>query len=638
MGRAAHPRPDGALRPVTAITSRRLALFLPPLIAGLWAAALGFEHVRGDMWFLGRVEATMTDVRMSVRGTRVPPDNTVIVAIDDEVVRKDGGYPVSRGTVARIVKAIGAAKPKAIGIDMLLVDPGPDGGDRALAEVLAHHPAVIGSAAQFAASTQALGGGGGILSDIPVADGFLTPLPIFADVSTLGVVNVATDEVGTPREVPLVFSDGSRVELAFPLRLAALAEGVEPVIERDGVRLGNRFVATDLGHAVPLAFFGPRRTFATYPAAPLLDGEIAPDMFTGKIVIIGVTVTGSGDVFPSPFDAVMPGVEVMATAVANLTTGDGLLRGRSVRLADAAIAIFLAVTTVGLLAWRRSAASFSLIAALVATWALSNMIAFANGVWLSVALPITAAAPPAILFGAVQLWVQRRRAHQFAEQSELLQRVNAPGFSEWLAVNPDFLAEPVSQHAAILFIDMSGFTALSEKIGPNAVRELLDGFYRLLDDAVGGSRGGAITSFAGDGAMLVFGLPSPRDKDAFNAAETAVHLVRRTREWRASLPAEIAERIGFKLGAHFGPVVASRLGGERNQQITATGDTVNVANRLMEVAADRAADLAVSKELLDAAGPRNALATSGVLSGQIATRIRGRARSLDVNMWWDSEG
>ena len=618
-------------------TPRWLALLVPPLLAGLWAAALGVGHVRGDMWFLGRVEATMTDIRMSLRGERTPPDSVAIVAIDDELAREDGGYPVSRATIARIVDAVAAAKPKAIGIDMLLVDPGPEDGDMALADALARGRAVIGTAALFSTSTRPLLTGSGILSDIPEADSFLTPLPRFAEVATLGVVNVASDEVGTPRAVPTIFSDGRRIELAFPLRLVALANRVEPVVERDGVRLGDRFVATDLQHAVPLAFFGPRKTIRTVSAASLLDGAVAPEALAGKIVVVGVTVTGSGDVFPSPFDAVMPGVEVMATAVANLATGEGLWRGRSVRLVDAAIGILFAMLTIGLLAWRRSAASFALIAALVAAWAASNAMAFANGIWLSVALPVTAAGPPAILFGATQLWLQRRRTHRFAEQSELLQRVHAAGFSELLAANPDFLAEPVSQDAAIVFIDMSGFTALSEKIGPDAVRELLDGFYRLLDDAATAS-GGAITSFAGDGAMLVFGLPEPSDKDAFNAADTAMRLIHLTRLWRATLAPETASRIGFKVGAHFGPVVASRLGGARNQQITATGDTVNVANRLMEVAADRGADLAVSTDLLDAAGPQCLLLEKGVLSGQIETRIRGRAGTLGVKMWWDSEG
>jgi adenylate cyclase len=233
--------------------------------------------------------------------------------------------------------------------------------------------------------------------------------------------------------------------------------------------------------------------------------------------------------------------------------------------------------------------------------------------------------------------LQRRSAHHFASQSRLLQRVHAAGFSEWLAANPDFLVKPVRQDAAIVFIDMSGFTALSERIGPDAVRELLDGFYRLIDE-VAADTGGAITSFAGDGAMLVFGLPHPSGADAFNAAEACVRLIRSTHEWRPTLGPDIGPLIGFKMGAHFGPVVASRLGGERNQQITATGDTVNVANRLMEVAAERGADVAASKRLLDEAGPECALLRMGVLSGQIEARLRGRARSLDIRVWWDSDG
>jgi adenylate cyclase len=393
---------------VTLRGSSVLGLILPPLLAGLWAAALGIEHVKGDMWFLGRVEATMTDLRIELRGERRPPELVTIVAIDDALASKEGGYPISRATVARIVDAVGAAGAKAIGIDMLLVDRGPADADKALAAALQRNPSVIGAAAIFTDSTQTLQTTNGILSDIPIADSFLLPVPEFAAAATSGAVNVATDQVGTPRAVPMVVSDGHRIELSFALRLAALADGVEPAVEQDRVRLGSRYLQTDLGHTLPISFFGPRTTIPTVSAAALLAGRTKPDAFAGRIVIIGVTVTGGGDVFPSPFDAVLPGAEVMATAVINIATGDGLVRTRMVRAADAAIGILLSMLTVGLLAWRRSAASFALIAALVALWAASNILAFTHGIWLSAALPITAAAPPAVAFGALQLWLQRR--------------------------------------------------------------------------------------------------------------------------------------------------------------------------------------------------------------------------------------
>jgi adenylate cyclase len=260
------------------------------------------------------------------------------------------------------------------------------------------------------------------------------------------------------------------------------------------------------------------------------------------------------------------------------------------------------------------------------------VVAFSHGIWLSATLPIAAAAPPAILFGSAQIWLSRRRAQHFAKQSELLQRFQAPGLGEWLAQHPDFLSEPVRQDAAIVFIDLSGFTGLSETLGPTAIRELLNAFSELVGERAV-AYGGAITSFMGDGAMIVFGLPKPTAEDASNAVLCCIDLSNCTRSWLATLPGSTASRIGFKVGAHFGAVVASRLGGQSHQQITATGDTVNVASRLMEVAAGHGAEFALSDDLLRVAGDGCALFKSGILSGPMETQIRGRSGSLAIWLW-----
>ena len=115
--------------------------------------------------------------------------------------------------------------------------------------------------------------------------------------------------------------------------------------------------------------------------------------------------------------------------------------------------------------------------------------------------------------------------------------------------------------------------------------------------------------------MILFGLPGPRPDDARRAAECSVGLCVSAERWLASLPSSIASRLGFKVGAHFGMIVASRLGGGSYHHITATGDTVNVASRLMEVAADHGAQLALSDDLLRAAGRDCAVFKSGVLTG-----------------------
>ena len=139
--------------------------------------------------------------------------------------------------------------------------------------------------------------------------------------------------------------------------------------------------------------------------------------------------------------------------------------------------------------------------------------------------------------------------------------------------------------------------------------------------------------------MILFGLPDGMPDDARDAALCCIKLCDDTERWIASLPPSIAPRIGVKVGAHFGPIVASRLGGDSHQHITATGDTVNVASRLMEVAAKQGATLAVSDDLLRQEGAGSALRQSGVLTGPRETRIRGRSRALSVWFWRnDSSG
>jgi adenylate cyclase len=612
--------------------NRRSQTVIALLLAGLWGAALGYFHLTPGFDPLERIEATLADLRSTIVGVRPSPDIVSIVAIDDRTAAAHG-YPLDRGTLARLVTSIGALEPKALALDILLVDPGTEEGDSALAAALKQTPSIIAGAATFPQSLQAVTENAeDPLAAVPQAQQLLLPQQRFADAAALGIVNVATDQSGVPRFIPLFSRAANRLDAAFPLRVAAIGLGAEPLIENNGIRLGARRIPTDTGQRLPLTFYGPAGSIRTFSAADALDGKLSADAVTGKVVVIGATVTGGGDVFPTPFDPILPGVEVMSTAITHLIAGDGMVRDSRTRQADAGIAVVLPVLLITLIAWRRSAIGYIIIGLTVIVWAMLNLAAFANGYWLSAALPIAAGLPPALIFGAAELWRDRSRATHFADQSERLQRIEAPGLGEWLARDPAFLAEPVRQNVSVVFIDLSGFTGLSEAVGPAAVREILSSFFELIDEEVR-QHGGAITSFMGDGAMILFGLPAPADDDAARAAACATKLADRTRLFLAGHIELRRRRIGFKLGAHCGPIVASRLGSGDRQQITVTGDTVNVAQRLMEVAASRGAELALSAELLHNAGPNAAPLQRGELSGPFETKLRGRSRGITIYAW-----
>jgi adenylate cyclase len=614
------------------MNSRRVQILVALVLTALWGAGIYAGHANGHLRFLDRLEATLTDLRTLVRGVQRPPDLVTIVAIDDTVVKRGGSYPLPRADLARVVDTIVQFKPKVVAIDLLLVDRSAAIGDATLADTLATGPMVLAAAAIFPSASETVApGSDGPLAALPQAERFLLPLPAFADRAEVGIVNVATGQSGSPLSVPMLFRTRDKIELSFPLRVASRALDKPLTIAPDHLMLGDRAVPTDTDFALPITYYGPRRTIRTVSAQSVFDGTLDRAAIENRIVVIGAAVAGGGDFYPTPFDSLMPGVEVVSTAITHLVAGDGIVRDRKVRIADALAAILLPMLLVGLLAWRRSALGLVAAAVVMMAWAALNLFAFTHGIWLNAATTLAAAVPPVAVFAGVQLWAGGRRTQYLAAKSRSLAQFQAPAVQEWLARDPNFLAKPVRQNAAVVFIDLSGFTALSERIDPDALRDLLKAFHALIDKAAVDC-GGMVTGFLGDGAMILFGLPSAMPDDAARALKCAIDLHRSVECWIASLPPEIGDQVGFKIGAHFGPIVASRLG-ESHQHITATGDTVNVASRLMEVAAQNDARLALSDTLLDAADFLGD--PDSTLRGPLRTQVRGRSGTVAVWFWRD---
>ena len=134
----------------------------------------------------------------------------------------------------------------------------------------------------------------------------------------------------------------------------------------------------------------------------------------------------------------------------------------------------------------------------------------------------------------------------------------------------------------------------------------------------------------GDGVLAVFGLPKPRPDDAARALATVEALHESMTAWLANLPHSARDRLDFRIGLHFGPAILSRLGSPTQQQITATGDTVNVASRLLEVAKEQLCRVVVAEDLFQAASATAPADIDPELYAPLTVSIRGRASDLPV--------
>jgi class 3 adenylate cyclase/tetratricopeptide (TPR) repeat protein len=133
----------------------------------------------------------------------------------------------------------------------------------------------------------------------------------------------------------------------------------------------------------------------------------------------------------------------------------------------------------------------------------------------------------------------------------------------------------------ILFADICGFTKLSASLGAEATHALLGRFFEVVDEVVE-RYGGTIDKHIGDCAMAMFGAPVAHSDDPERAVRAALDIARVTRQIGRTLAPPSGEPLNVHLGIAAGQVVAGATGSERRSDYTVTGDSVNLAARLLD--------------------------------------------------------
>lgn len=174
------------------------------LVAALALLAAALGGMRG----LGRADYTLYDMAME-RLVRPAPADIVIVAIDEQSLARIGRWPWRRGVHATLIEKIASAKPRAIGIDLILAeaDARDPEGDRSLARALGSHPRIVLPVLMESRPGHP-----------PHA---LLPAPVFeTSGATLAHVHVETDPDGIVRSLFLEEGEGARAWPAFALAMA----------------------------------------------------------------------------------------------------------------------------------------------------------------------------------------------------------------------------------------------------------------------------------------------------------------------------------------------------------------------------------------------------------------------------------
>ena len=164
------------------------------------------------------------------------------------------------------------------------------------------------------------------------------------------------------------------------------------------------------------------------------------------------------------------------------------------------------------------------------------------------------------------------------------------------------------QPAAVLFVDIRGFTALGETMTPDELGAFLSDYRQRLTEPVF-RHDGTVDKFIGDAIMAVFGSPLQREDDAARAVTCALDILAAASQWSAERRAAGQPPVAIGIGAHYGEVFAGAVGDQRLLEYTVIGDTVNVAERLERLSRDVGSDFVLSRALLQASGEAGQKAT-----------------------------
>lgn len=200
------------------------------------------------------------------------------------------------------------------------------------------------------------------------------------------------------------------------------------------------------------------------------------------------------------------------------------------------------------------------------------------------------------------------------------ERYVAPTVVERMLTDPRGIAlGGERQCLTVLFADLHGFTPLSEKIPPEELVNVLNGYLSLAAQIVVKYEG-TLDKFQGDGFMALFNAPLNQPDHARRAALTALTLQQEVRSYAERLPQSV--RLAFRVGIHTGEAIVGNIGTSSLMNYTAVGDTVNSAKRLEENA--EAGQVLMSKAMYS-------LVERDVIARHVGPlEVKGRSEAIEV--------
>ena len=497
-----------------------------------------------------------------------------IIKIDDKTMNKLGDFlSWDRGVYADLVEKLCVSedvKPSVVGFDILFSsEKNVDSDERFAAACEKMGNVVCGFSYSFASELE-LDKNGKLINNTMSVQQKVMPYDSLNKVVRLGFANALMDNKDSViRSTFLYFDeeDGTRTKSFSVAVYEAYMEacGKEATYATDDSSMSFRYTAKP-------------GEYESVSLCDVLDGTVPPEVFDDCIVLVGVYAPGLLDSYFVPVDRgqQMYGVEIHANTIQAIMENKTLTSIPA--WVDALIAAVIVAVLI-LVCERLSVLKTVIICVGVAIIKLiAGLILFKLGYSANNLILPAMAILIAVYYVGIHYY-KARKAKASIERA--FSKYVAPQVVNEIAKTGTYELKLGGENRdiAVLFVDIRGFTPLSESMEPEQVVEILNRYLELTTTCIF-RHGGTLDKFVGDATMAVFNAPFDTEDYVMKAVLTAWDIVQGGIEMEKELSERYGKEVGFGVGVNCGPAVVGNIGCEFRMDYTAIGDTVNTAARL----------------------------------------------------------
>jgi adenylate cyclase len=409
--------------------------------------------------------------------------------------------------------------------------------------------------------------------------------------TSIGFFNISSDADGVLRRALLVLpfgrsSNPDDIDLYGSLEVQTLRLYLGIKTEQVTVNYGPTGVASlqfgdkltvkpDWLGRVLINYRGPRGTYPYYSIADVVNHKYKPGTFRDKIVLVGASATGIGDLRTPPYGGIdYPGVELHANVIDNMLNNGFLIRGAHQEVLDLLLILIFGIplgTALALVSPRWM--WFGL--ALLLPFGFLIYVSFVRGYWLNFTLPAGTLTANVMLVSLYRALVEEKEKRKV--RSAFGQYLS-PEVIRRLLVNPQ-LVEPRKTEITVMFSDIRGFTTISEKLDAQDLALFLNGYLSDMTKIVFDTQG-TLDKYIGDAVMAFWGAPFEEPNHGANACRASLAMMKTVHALQKQWEAEGKPKLDIGIGLNSGPASVGNMGSALRYGYTALGDTVNLSSRL----------------------------------------------------------